>query len=219
MILDDTTDALLVESARWRLLGLLFERPRTGWHAEVRALASEVRNERLNAAARTTRNVDEGSYLAVLGPGGTVSPREVAYRRMGDPGKILAGLHAMYEAFGFEPKAEDPPDHVAVQAGFVGFMKLKQAYAAAGNDEAGERMTREAIATFTTEHLGGFVGEMAQRLEDAALEHLARAAAILGELCPAAPTSRVPLRVLGRQGSGVPDDDDDGLACDAGWAG
>ena len=111
---DDTTGKLLLEAARWRLLGLLFERPRDGWRAEVRGLAAEVDDPRLQTATNEIADFGEGAYLAVLGPGGSVSPREVGYRPMGDPGKILSGLRTVYEAFGYRPRAEDPPDHVAV---------------------------------------------------------------------------------------------------------
>lgn len=55
----------------------------------------------------------------MLGPGGLASPREVAYRGMGDPGQILSDILAFHEAFAFRPEAEEPPDHVAVEAGFL----------------------------------------------------------------------------------------------------
>lgn len=177
-------NSLLVDAARWRLLGLLFERPRVGWHAEVRALATEVNEPRFEQAAQAAADAGEGSYLAALGPGAAVSPREVAYRPMGDPGSILAELRAFYEAFGYDPRVEDPPDHVAVQAGFVGFMKLKQAYAAAQGDAEAEATTREATARFIEAHLADFAGELARRLTPAAPGHLERAAAILDEICP-----------------------------------
>jgi len=177
----------MVEAARWRLLGLLFERPRRGWCEEIEALAREVGDARLIEAARQAAAVTEGAYLAVMGPGGTVSPREVAYRPMGDPGRILAGLRGIYEAFGYAPLVEDPPDHVAVQIGFVGFMKLKQAYAEVRDEAGAARLTAEAVAGFIDDHLAGFSGELARRLASGAPEHLVQTASILAELCPGAP--------------------------------
>ena len=178
---------LIEEAATWRLLGLLFERPREGWHAELSALAAEMHDGRFGQAERAARDADEGGYLSVLGPGRSVSPREVAYRPMGDPGKILAELQGIYDAFGYAPRTEDPPDHIAVEAGFVGFMKLKLAYAAA-QDEAGARQTTEAaVESFLRDHLAGFAGELARRLQDSPLEHLGLAAAILKDRSPSAP--------------------------------
>jgi nitrate reductase assembly molybdenum cofactor insertion protein NarJ len=197
---------LLAESARWRLTGLLFERPRPGWHEEVRALASEVGDERLAAAAHAARDADEGTYLAILGPGGAVSPREVAYRNMGDPGKILSELRGFYDAFGFHPKAEDPPDHVAVEAGFIGFVKLKQAFAAARGDTEGERTTREAAQVFVERHLGSFAGDLAERLNGMP-DYLERAAAVLRQACPPPVPARPALHVLG--GHALDDEDSD----------
>ena len=202
--------SLLAEAAGWRLVELLLERPRAGWHAEIRAVANETHDSRLEAAAAAAVEVDEGRYLAVFGPGGTVSPREVAYRPMGDPGRILTELRGIYEAFGFHPKSEDPPDHVAVQAGFAGFMKLKQAYARAAGDGEGEQTARAALERCLEDHLGGFVVELARKLKHSGLEHMARAGSVLADLCPDVPSSRVALPM-----AALPGDDQDGFVCGA----
>ena len=102
--------AALADAAAWRLIGVLFERPRTGWEDHVAALGHEVKDAMLSQAVIEARRAatELGSsaasaYLSILGPGGTVSPREVAYRNREDPGGILADLSAFHTAFAFRP--------------------------------------------------------------------------------------------------------------------
>ena len=169
----------LAEAAEWRLLGLLLERPRAGWWEEVASLACEARNPELRAAADETARATEEGYLAALGPGGAVSPREVAYIGMEDPARVIADLHALYQAFAYRPAAEDPPDHVALQAGFAGYLKLKEAYARAKGDEAAAETTAQALRRFVESHLRRFAGPLARRLEAAGSGHLLQAARLL----------------------------------------
>jgi len=155
---------LLRESAAWRLQGLLLERPRSGWLQEVESLAAEVEEQELRAAASAARAADEGEYLAALGPGGAASPREVAYRPMEDPSRLLSELSAWYDAFAFRPRAEDPPDHVAVEAGFVGYLFLKEAMARAAGDGEAAGTTATARERFLSQRLRPFIEELSTRL-------------------------------------------------------
>jgi len=178
--------AALEDAAAWRLIGLLFERPRSGWIDEMAALAREVEDAMLQQAVSEARRAASelgssgaAAYLAILGPGGAVSPREVAYRGREDPGGILADLSAFHAAFAFRPQAEDPPDHVAVEAGFVGYLRLKEAFARARSDAEAARTCVEAAAAFLAEHLGCFAEPLCHRLEGATLPHLEWAARCL----------------------------------------
>lgn len=157
-------EALLRASASWRLLGLLLERPRPGWVEDVAALASLVDADDLREAASHAPSADEGAYLRWLGPGGAVSPREVAYRGWEDPGRVLSDLGTFYDAFAFKPRTEDPPDHVAVLSGFVGYLWLKEGYATqCGRDEEAH-LTAEARGKFAGEHLRPIAGPLLRRL-------------------------------------------------------
>jgi hypothetical protein len=157
-------EALLRASASWRLLGLLFERPRPGWADEVARLAAPLDAEDLREAASHAAEVDEGMYLSWFGPGGAASPREVAYRGWEDPGRVLSDLATFYDAFAFRPRAEDPLDHVAVLSGFVGYLWLKEGYAAqCGRDEEAH-LTAEARGKFAGEHLRPVAGPMLRKL-------------------------------------------------------
>jgi hypothetical protein len=175
------TDAV-EEAARWRLAALLLERPRAGWLEEVRALAGEVHDPGLQAAAAHAPDASEGDYLALLGPGGAVPAREVAYRRGRDPGWLLSDLARFYEAFAYRPLAEDPVDHFSVEAGFVGYLWLKEAIALSAANSAAAGVAAEARTSFVSEHLAGVTQAFAQRLSAAGdASHLAGAAGAIAE--------------------------------------
>lgn len=184
---------LLEQARRWRLLGLLFERPHGTWWVEVGVLRDECPEPALLEAAREARTALEGDYLAALGPGGLVSPREAAHRPLADPGKLLAELRAAYAAFHYSPRVsgEESPDHVAVEAAFVGFLRLKQAYAEANGDAEAASLCEQAARRFELEHLRALAGPLAERLASGPT-HLELAARILqarvGSL-PATPKS------------------------------
>jgi nitrate reductase assembly molybdenum cofactor insertion protein NarJ len=156
-------DRLLREAAEWRLIGLLFEYPRAGWSDEVAALASQVSDAALLAAAAEAGSHGGGPYLATLGPGGAVPPREVGYR-LEDPGRILAELLAAYAAFGYRPDLSEPPDHVAMEAGFVGYLKFKEAFALARDAQEEAGLAAEAERAFLAEHLAVMAERLARRL-------------------------------------------------------
>lgn len=169
---------LLGDATAWRLLGLLVERPREGWWQEVEMLSREVADPEITAAADAAREgANEGLYLALLGPGGPVSLREVTYRGMEDPGRIIADIQAFYEAFAFQPKTEEAPDHLAVEAGFLGYLCLKEAYARARGTEDEAEVAAQAAARFREEHLSTLAWPVAERLENADVRYLSLAAA------------------------------------------
>jgi len=171
---------LLREATAWRLLGLLLERPRDGWRQELEMLGREVADPEIKAAADAAREAaNEGLYLALVGPGGPVSLREVTYRGMEDPGRIIADISRFYEAFAFQPETEEAPDHLAVEAGFVGYLCLKEAFAhTRGNAEEAEIAAKAAIR-FREEHLSTLAWPVADRLAEADACHLPLAAAAL----------------------------------------
>lgn len=182
----------IAEAARWRLLGLLFERPRPGWRAEVAALAGEVRDPALAPIADAARAEREERYLALLGPGAPVSPREVAWRGLADPGWVLADLRRFYDAFAYRPRAEDPPDHVAVEAGFVAYLLLKEEAARAAGDEAAARTTAVARDAFVATHLAPMAAPLARALAACGDSPVAAAAALLAARVPASDAAAAP---------------------------
>jgi nitrate reductase assembly molybdenum cofactor insertion protein NarJ len=166
---------LLRQAQQWRLLGLLFERPREDWWAQVAALGATCDGDELRAAAAAARSADEGTFLALVGPGGAVSAREVGHRPVTDPGHLLAALQAFYAAFAFAPESEEPPDHVSVEAGFVGFLRLKEAFALAADRAEEARLSAEAAASFLADHLAAIAEPLCLRLEACGDGYLAAA--------------------------------------------
>ena len=179
-IADPRVRELLAEATAWRLLGLLFERPREGWREEVEALSRVVADSTLRSAAAVAQEeASEGLYLALFGPGGPVSPREVTYRGMEDPGRILADISAFYEAFAFQPETEEAPDHLAVEAGFMGYLCVKEAYARTRGNEEEAEIAAKAAARFREAHLSALAWPVAERLESTGVRYLTLAATAL----------------------------------------
>jgi hypothetical protein len=182
-------ESAMRESTGWRLLGLLFERPRLGWRGEIELLAEATSDPDLRQTALASRASDEGSYMRVLGPGGPVSPREVSYQPSRDSGTLLSELAGFYEEYSYRPAlARDPADHVAVELGFIGFMSQREAYAMARGDVRTAESSRRAKRLFMEEHLGPFSAQLARRLEGAGEGHLVDAAKLLRTWCPPGPS-------------------------------
>lgn len=171
----------IARAARWRLLGLLLERPRAGWGAEIERLAAEIEDPPLRAAAAAARDATEGEYHALLGPGAQSSPREASAIGLGDPGWMFSEIARFYEAFGYAPRAEDPPDHVAVEAGFVGFLELKESLAWANGDAEAARTVAAARDAFVAAHLAPLVAHLGRVADLAPDSHVALAVDLLRE--------------------------------------
>lgn len=171
----------MADALDWRLIGLLLERPRPGWLEEAEALAAETRDGELKQAVQAARGATEGAYLSLFAEGGFVSPRETTWRHREDPGQVLADIAGFYEAFAFRPCAEDPLDHVSVEAGFVGYLCLKEARALAHGDEESAETTASARRRFIGDHLGQFAESWADRVSATGVPHLSAAARIISE--------------------------------------
>jgi TorA maturation chaperone TorD len=187
---------LIAEAAEWRLIGLLLERPRCGWHDEVAALAREAGNDALRAAAMAARAATEGDYLRLLGHGGAVSPREVTYQPFADPGQMLAALATVYEAFAFRPRVEEPIDHIAVELAFVSYLLLKEGFARARGDREAAATTAAARRAFMEGHLAVFARTFAQRLEAVGPSYLLGCSQLLAARLPACSSLQLPASPL-----------------------
>lgn len=193
-VVNDVASALLGEAEAWRLIGLLLEYPRVAWREEVQTLARQVADPELAGAAAVVLDAgSEGAYLAALGPGGAASPREVAYCGWQEPGKVLADLAAFYTAFAYRPNLDEPPDHVAVEAGFIAYLRLKEAYTRSRGATRDADVAAEAARAFMADHLAGMAAPLADRLAAAGFEGLALAAqALLHRVGPPRETRAAP---------------------------
>ena len=157
---------LLSQAATWRLASLLLERPRAEWHREIEQLSAEANDRKLSFCAREAKSATEELYHRWLGPGGTVSPREVSYCGFEDPGRLMAELNSFYHAFSYRPRREEPIDHISVEAGFVGYLLLKEAYARQRGDFEAADITQGARKRFMNEHVSHCAGGMLDGLKE-----------------------------------------------------
>jgi nitrate reductase assembly molybdenum cofactor insertion protein NarJ len=164
---------LLLETAEWRLLGLLFEYPAGDWRSRVAALAAEVRDDELRSAAQAAMTeASEGMHYSIFGPGGPAPPREATYTRGVQLGYLLSELAAYYDAFAYRPEKQEPVDHVAVEVGYVAYLKLKQAYASAIGNAEHAAVCRAAGERFVAEHLSMMAAPLSAALEPIAPSYL-----------------------------------------------
>ena len=178
--MDPRTHALLRQAAEWRLIGLLFECPAATWRDDIVALARDVDDPLLaSAVAHALEEASEGLYHSTFGPGGPAPPREVSYVTAIQLGSLLSELATFYDAFAYKPVTREALDHVSVEAGFIGYLRLKQAYAVTRGDEEQAAVTAEAAATFTGEHLAMLAEPLAATLGASGLDYLAEAARAL----------------------------------------
>jgi nitrate reductase assembly molybdenum cofactor insertion protein NarJ len=151
--LDVQVRELVAQAAAWRFASLLLERPRPEWKNEIGAVRSEVTDEELSSCAEKAEQGTEEDYHRLFGPGGEVSPREVSYCGFEDPGHLMAELQSFYQAFSYLPRREESIDHVSVEAGFVGYLFLKEAYARTQENPEAARITKSARSRFMKEHV------------------------------------------------------------------
>jgi hypothetical protein len=183
---------LLADASQWRLLALLLSRPTPERKREVRQLVDERTEAGLAAAAHAwCDHAGEGAYLRLLGPGGLVPARAVAYRPFADPGWLLADLAGCHQAFAFRSGLDEPADHVAVLAELVSYLLLKEAYAFETRDRAAAQVTRAAIEHCLAEYLAPVARRMAERLDACGATDWAVAAHILAANVPSPPAERV----------------------------
>lgn len=164
---DHQARELVAEAAAWRLAALLLERPRSGWHREIQKVSGEVSDRQLAACASRADEAREETYHRLFGPGAPVSPREVSYSGFEDPGRLMAELNAFYHAFAFAPRREEPLDHLSVEAGFVAYLLVKQAYAEMRGDVESAVIVRRTRDRFIEQHLRRCARGMKERLGDA----------------------------------------------------
>ena len=190
---DAQVAALLRDAAEWRLLALLFRRPSPEWREELRAGAAELTDPALARAAEAALDeAEDGVHFSIFGPGGPAPPREASYRTTLQLGYVLAEIEAYYGAFGFAPPDGEPPDHVAVEAEFVSYLRLKEALAHAAGDDERASIAAAAARDFLGEHLSRVAQPLSEGLPHSGVSYLALAAQALAERTGPAPPAYEP---------------------------
>ncbi len=179
-MMKDDESRLLEEAAEWRLISLLFECPAADWSENVRSLAVEVRDEELKKAAEFAQTqASEGLYHSVFGPGGPAPAREISYRDWVQPGYLLSELGTFYEAFSYRPALLEPPDHIAVETGFVAYLRLKEAFARESENGEAAEITAKAARSFVDEHLAKMTERITKTIAESDIDYLIHASAAL----------------------------------------
>jgi nitrate reductase assembly molybdenum cofactor insertion protein NarJ len=173
---------LINEAAQWRLIGLLFECPTSEWFGTVSQLAAETEDARLREAAASAEiEATEGLYHSIFGPGGPAPPREGSYRRAGQPGYVLSEIIGYYSAFGYKNASPELPDHIAVEAGFISFLKLKEAFANESGENEKAAITAAAARNFLADHVAVSSEPLMKSLAHSGVEYLRLASEALFE--------------------------------------
>jgi nitrate reductase assembly molybdenum cofactor insertion protein NarJ len=211
LALDDRVTSLLQEAAEWRLIGRLFECPSPEWRDDVARLGREVSAGPLRETARLAEAAREGPYHTMFGPGGPAPPREASYHASVELGSLMSAIEGDYDAFGYHAGIDEPADHVAVEAGFIAYLRFKEAYARASGDLEAAGVTERVSARFLVEHLAVIAHPLASLLADSEVDYLARASALLASRAGPKPATRQ-LPVI--QPGGTEEDSGSEFACD-----
>ncbi len=175
-----STRVLLAEAAEWRLISLLFDCPSNDWLRQVEDLAGPVTDKKLKRAAKAAqKEASEGLFHSIFGPGGPAPGREVSYRGWVQPGYMLAELNSFYDAFSYKPTTNEVPDHVAVETGFVAFLRLKELYALENGDIENADVTSKASITFVENHISKYAERLSKLLAASGISYLKLAGASL----------------------------------------
>jgi Nitrate reductase delta subunit len=167
---------LLSEAAEWRILELLFQCPTPDWRDRIAELRPECKDADLTLAIDIALEIaTEGAYHSIMGPGGPAPAREASYIDTMQLGYLMSELNAIYEAFGFRPETSEIADHVSVQAGFMGYLRLKQAFAAAAKQDEQAALVRDNAAIFVRDHLSHIAEPMSAALEACGYDYLVHA--------------------------------------------
>lgn len=178
----NSADELLRDAAEWRLISLLFDCPKGDWFKQVDELGHQVNDKRLKKAAKVARKeAREGLFHSNFGPGGPAPGREVSYRSWVEPGQLLSELSAFYSAFSYHAGSGEVPDHVAIEAGFIAYLRLKELYARECGDDESAEITADAANQFIAEHISKYAKKLKKLLASSGIEYLQLASAALFE--------------------------------------
>jgi TorA maturation chaperone TorD len=172
--------SLLEQAPDWRLLALLFECPTSAWREHVESLIPLASDPQLCAAAEAAlAEASEGLYHSSFGPGGPASPREVSYHDSVQLGYLMSELAFLYDAFAYRPISNEPPDHVALESGYVSYLAFKQAYALGRSESERAQLAADASHRFLENHLSMIAEPLAGALAGSQVRYLALAGEVL----------------------------------------
>jgi hypothetical protein len=87
----------------------------------------------------------------------------------------MSELNGYYEAFSYRPSSSEPADHVSVKASFLGYLRLKEAYAISRSELDHAAISAEAARCFLEDHVSVTAARLAGTLESCGLRYLSLA--------------------------------------------
>ncbi len=84
----------------------------------------------------------------------------------------MAELTGYYDAFGYEPASLEPCDHITVEAGFIGYLRLKEAYALACEDSEHADIASNTARHFVRDHLAAIAVPLGNMLGGSGVRYL-----------------------------------------------
>ena len=91
----------------------------------------------------------------------------------------MSELTSYYDAFSFKPITEEALDHISVEAGFVGYLRIKEAFAQTNENAEQAAIAAEASTGFVNDHLSYIAQPLAASLAESGVSYLASAGAAL----------------------------------------
>ena len=168
-----TLEELEEQAGDWRLIALLLEPPRPGWRRKLRdASKNTVDPELLTAARLAQREGQEHFHASLLGSDGLLLCRESAHRPRRDWQPLMADLHGMAKAYGFDGCGSDPADHIVTLAPFMAHLMTVQADAMARGDTGEAIYLAGAAEWLRGAHLAWFAEDLARALTATEVNYL-----------------------------------------------
>jgi len=168
-----TLEEIKEQAGDWRLIALLLEPPQPGWRRKIRDASMDTVDPELRTAARLAqREGQENFHASLFESGGLLRCRESAHRPRRDWQPLMADLHGMAKAFGFDGFGSDPVDHIVTLAPFMAHLMEAQAAAIARGD-IGEAVYLEGAADWLRgAHLAWFAEDLARELTATEVNYL-----------------------------------------------
>jgi len=170
---DETTRSLIEEAAEWRMIELLFRCPSGEWKEQLADLSTQIRDEDLlSAVHHAVHDASEGVFHSIFGPGGPAPAREASYQNTVQLGQVLSEIRAFYKAFAFNPDSEEALDHISVEASFIGFLCLKEAFAISAGSAEDAEIARTAKSDFIKQHMACVAEPLSKALDESGEAYL-----------------------------------------------
>jgi hypothetical protein len=168
-----TLEELEEQAGDWRLIAILLEPPRPGWRRKLRDASKNTVDPELRTAARLAqREGQQHVHASLFGSDGLLRCRESAHRPRHDRQPMMADLHGMAKAYGFDGFGENPTDHIITLAPFMAHLMEAQLEARTRGDTGEAIYLAGAADWLRGAHLAWFAEDLARALTATEVNYL-----------------------------------------------